>query len=329
MTAMTTIEHSEHSERSPRSRRAGRSDLRGLWVPIVTPFDRNGDVDVASLRSLARRLLHDGATGLVALGTTGEPATLTAAERRQVVETCDHVCRAADRGLIVGAGTNGTRSTLDEIELLTRGVSAAAVLIVVPYYSRPSEPAVVEHFTAIADASPVPVVAYNVPHRTGRGLGAAALIELSWHPRIIGLKQAVGALDVDTLEVLGGAGPDFQLLAGDDALITPTVLLGGAGAIAATAHVCTPAFVEMTDAALAGDHARAVELAAAVLPLVTIGCREPNPAVFKGLLARRGEITTGELRRPMTPAAAVTVDRMVEAAAAVDDLRQERLLAVP
>ncbi|MHB1711687.1 MAG: dihydrodipicolinate synthase family protein, partial [Acidimicrobiales bacterium] len=243
------------------------TDLQGLWVPIVTPFDRHGDVDLVSLEQLAGRILADGATGLVALGTTGEPATLTTEERRLVVETCDRVCRQTDRPLIVGAGTNSTRGTIDEIEHLTAGTSAIAALVVVPYYTRPSERAVIEHFSAVADAGPVPIVAYNIPYRTGRALGAPALLEMSDHPRVVGLKQAVGAVDIDTLEVLAQSGPEFQVLAGDDAFITPTVLMGGAGAIAAAAHICTPLFVEMTARGLAGDRARASELAAALLPL--------------------------------------------------------------
>lgn len=292
------------------------TDLQGLWVPIVTPFDRHAQVDIASLQQLAERLLDDGATGLVALGTTGEPATLTAEERRRVVKTCDQVCREADRRLIVGAGTNSTQGTIDEIGHLTDGTSAAAALVVVPYYTRPAEQAVVEHFT-VADRSPVPIVAYNVPYRTGRALGAAALLEMSEHPRIVGLKQAVGALDIDTLELLARSEPDFQILAGDDAFITPTVLMGGTGAIAAAAHICTRSFVEMNTHALAGDRARASELAAALLPLVTIGFSEPNPAVWKGALARQGQISKDGLRRPMTQASAATIDRLLDAAESV------------
>lgn len=288
-------------------------DLQGLWVPVVTPLHASGDVDLVALERLAGRLLEDGATGLVALGTTGEPATLTADERRRVVETCDRVCRAADRRLIVGAGSASTRETIDAVEDLTAGTSAVASLVVVPSYTRPSERAVVEHFTIVADASPVPIVVYNVPHRTGRALGAPAVLELSEHPRIVGLKQAVGAIDVDTLEVLARSPNDFQLLAGDDAFITPTVLMGGAGAIAASSHVCTWLFAEMIACGLAGDRARAIELAAGLLPLVAIGFSEPNPAVWKGILARQGQLATGDLRRPMTPASADTVDRLADA----------------
>lgn len=143
-------------------------------------------------------------------------------------------------------------------------------------------------------------------------LGARALLEMSDHRRIVGLKQAVGVIDIDTLEVLVRSAPDFQVLAGDDSFIAPTVLMGGAGAIAAAAHVCTPLFVEMTACALAGDRARASELAAALLPLVSIGFSEPNPAVWKGTLARQRAIATDDLRRLMTPASTATVDRLVE-----------------
>ncbi len=289
-------------------------DLRGLWVPIVTPFDPQGDVDLVALGELAARLLQDGATGLVALGTTGEPATLTREERRQVVETCDRACRGAGCGLMVGAGTNSTRGTIEEIETLTAGIETAAALVVVPYYTRPSERAIIEHFVAVAEASSVPVVAYNIPYRTGRGLGAAALLEISAHPNIVGLKQSVGGIDVDTLEVLAGARPGFQVLAGDDAFIVPTILMGGVGAIAAAAHLCTPVFAELAAAAIAGEGARARELAEVLLPLVVAGFSEPSPAVWKGALARRAQLTTGDLRRPMTAATPSALDRLIDVA---------------
>lgn len=297
------------------------SDLRGLWVPLVTPFDRSGAVDLLSLGRLAASLLADGATGLVVLGTTGEPATLTAEERRSVVDTCDRVCREADRDLIVGAGTNSTQGTVEEILHLTSGTRAGAALVVVPYYTRPCEAGVVGHFAAVADASPIPVVAYNVPYRTGRSLGARALLEIGAHPHVIGLKQSVGALDADTLELLSRPSPDFALLAGDDAFITPTILMGGSGAIAAAAHVCTPVFVEMTSSALGGDKARAIELATALLPVVTAGFSEPSPAVWKGLLARQGRLATGDLRSPMTAASGPAVDTLARAAARASRLQ--------
>jgi 4-hydroxy-tetrahydrodipicolinate synthase len=214
----------------------------------------------------------------------------------------------------VGAGTNGTEATIDEVSGLAVGRSVVAALVVVPYYTRPSEPAIVDHFAAVADAAPVPVLVYNVPHRTGSRLGSAALLDLAGHANVAGVKQAVGALDADTLHLLASAGRDFHVLAGDDALIAPMMLLGGAGAVAAAAHLCTPAFVALVAAAAAGDCRAARAHAAAVLPVVTAGFAEPNPALWKGALARRGELATGELRRPMTAASPAAVDRVLAAA---------------
>ena len=201
-------------------------DLGGLWIPIVTPFAVDGSIDEASLSRLGRRLLHDGVAGLVALGTTGEPATLSLAERKQVVSLCAVNCAVAGRPLMVGAGTNSTGATIQEIKDLSSAGDVDAALIVVPYYSQPSTLAIVEHFELVADASPVPIVVYNVPYRTGRGLGAGEILRLAEHQNIIGLKQAVGCLDRDTLEVLRQRPPDFAVLAGDDAFIAPDALDG-------------------------------------------------------------------------------------------------------
>jgi len=262
---------------------------------------------------LAERVLNDGATGIVALGTTGEPATLDPAERLAVVEICDAVCTKHDRGLIVGAGTNSTRGTIDEIELLTDSTNVDAVLAVVPYYTRPSQRSVVEHFQLIADVSPLPVVIYNVPYRTGRGLDSAAILEVAEHPRIVGLKQAVNALDTDTLEVLAMKSDNFAIFAGDDAFIVPSLLMGAVGTIAAAAHMCTPLFVQMVDAALAEDVPAARELAHRLLPVVTAGFAEPNPAVFKAALCEHGDIATATLRRPLSAASNTATEQLLSA----------------
>jgi 4-hydroxy-tetrahydrodipicolinate synthase len=279
------------------------TDLRGLWVPIVTPFDDRDEVDVAALRALAGHLLDGGATGLVALGTTGEPATLTGDERVVVATTCAEVCRMRDRQLIVGAGTNSTRGTLEDVARWNDVLpDTAALLVVVPYYTRPSEAGAVAHLRAVAAASTVPIVVYNVPYRTGRGLGAEGLLELAATPNIVGVKQAVGALDRDTLAVLGARPDDFQVLCGDDAFIGPTTLLGGAGAIAASAHVRTADFARLVAAALAGDVATTAALSHELLAVVDAGFAEPSPAVWKAGLHAHGLLATPAVRAPLTPA---------------------------
>jgi 4-hydroxy-tetrahydrodipicolinate synthase len=280
----------------------------GLWTPIITPFGRDGSIGESSLDRLARRLLSDGVAGLVALGTTGEPATLDQEERLHVAQICAKACADAGRGLIIGAGSNSTAGTIREIRHLTSQVEASAALVVVPYYTRPSEAAVVDHFRLVADESPIPLVMYNIPYRTGLGLGADALLDAAKHPNIVGIKQSVGCLDADTLQLLHHAPDDFSVFAGDDAFIAPTMLLGGAGAISAASHLHTHAFVQMCAAASDGDVAGASWLAGELHQLVTSGFTHPSPALWKHALAELGEITTSELRRPLTPAPGAIAD---------------------
>jgi 4-hydroxy-tetrahydrodipicolinate synthase len=280
-------------------------DLRGLWIPIVTPFSAADEVDVDALSGLANRLLDAGATGLVALGTTGEPAMLTAPERRTVVETCAAACRERSRPFIVGAGTNSTRTTIDEVAMWATAVpDATALLVVVPYYTRPSEAGIVAHFRAVAVASALPIIAYNIPYRTGRGLGAEALLQLAAIPNVVGVKQAVGALDRDTLAVLRDRPPGFHVLAGDDAYIGPLALMGGSGAIAAAAHLRTAEFAALVAAGLEGDAATTRRLAAELLATVDAGFAEPSPALWKAALAAIGVIPSDAVRAPLTAAGA-------------------------
>jgi 4-hydroxy-tetrahydrodipicolinate synthase len=215
-----------------------------------------------------------------------------------------------DRGaqLIVGAGTNDTRTTIARHEQLAEVPGIVASLAVVPYYVRPSEAGIVAHFTEVAERSPVPLVIYNVPYRTGRGLGAASLLELAAHPNVVGVKQAVGGIDADTLRVLAEAPPSFAVLGGDDAYLLPTVLMGGAGAIAAAAHVRTSDFVRMIDDGLAGRVADARARAEALLPVALALFAEPNPAVIKGVLHAQGRLPTPDVRMPLTNASKSAVD---------------------
>jgi 4-hydroxy-tetrahydrodipicolinate synthase len=281
----------------------------GLLAPIVTPFAADGAVDLDALERLGLELLDAGATGLIALSTTGEPSALSAQERDAVVAACARVC--ADRGadLVVGAGTNDTRETIRRHEALAGVPEVTASLAVVPYYVRPSEAGIVAHFQAVAERSPVPLITYNVPYRTGRGLGPEALLELAATDNVAGLKQAVGALDADTLAVLAGKPDSFAVLGGDDAFLFPTMLMGGSGAIAACSHVCTERFVAMLAAGAKGDVAAGRPHAEALLPLVGALFAEPSPAVIKGLLHAEGRIPTPDVRLPLVNAAPASVQR--------------------
>ncbi len=290
-------------------------DLHGVWVPLITPFSATGAVDIEAIERLCRDYLADGVAGIVALGTTGEAPALDADEKQAVIAACSRVCAERGAPLIVGTGTNNTRSTLAATQALAGIPAVVGALVVVPYYVRPSEAAIVEHYRVVAEVSPVPVIAYNIPSRTGRGLGAASLLELAAIPNVAGVKQAVASIDADTLELLAAKPPGFAVLGGDEAFAFPTVVMGGAGAIAAASHLCTARFVAMIECALAGklDDGRAHS--EALLPMIQAGFAEPNPAVFKGVLHAQGRISTPDVRMPLGNASAAAIERCLAAVA--------------
>lgn len=290
------------------------SSLRptGVYVPLVTPFDEHGAVDLGALGRLAEHVLDRGARGVVALATTGEPTSLDDDERAAVVGVCAEVCARRERVLIVGAGTNDTRTTILRHEALAGVPGVAASLAVVPYYVRPSEAAIVRHFQAVAARSPVPLIAYNIPYRTGRGLGAGALLDLAATANIAGVKQAVGCIDSDTLRVLAESGDDFALLGGDDAFLFPLMLMGARGAIAASANLCTRRFVDMIECGLRHEVDAGRCHAEALLPLVQALFAEPSPAVIKALLHAEGRIPTAAVRMPLAGASAQATARAFE-----------------
>jgi 4-hydroxy-tetrahydrodipicolinate synthase len=288
-------------------------DLRGVWVPLITPFDADGAVDVDAIERLCQEYLDADAAGIVALGTTGEASALDGTEKRAVIDACSRACERAHAPLIVGTGTNSTATTISATQAIEGVPAVVGALVVVPYYVRPSEAGIVSHMKAVADASPVPIVLYNIPYRTGRALGAGSLLELANYRNIAGVKQAVGSLDADTLELLADAPRGFSVLGGEDPILFPIACMGGTGAIAASAHVCTERVVAMIECGVAGKLEDGRAHAEALLPVVRAGFAEPNPAVFKGVLHAQGRIATPDLRLPMTNASAGAVARALEA----------------
>lgn len=290
--------------------------LRGVYVPLITPFDEAGAVATDAIGALIEEYVAQGATGIVALGTTGESAALNADEKAAVVATCSQVCAELRVSLIVGTGTNNTKSSIEANVGLADIPGVVAALGVVPYYVRPSEAGIVEHFKQVAAASPVPIILYNIPYRTGRALGARSVLELAGVRGIAGIKQAVGSIDTDTLEILRGAPEGFAVLAGDDPFIYPNVLMGAVGAICASAHVATARFVAMVECGIAGKVDEGRVHAEALLPVVQACFVEPNPAVFKGVLHAQGRIPTPNVRLPLLPASLPAIEAALAAIAA-------------
>ena len=272
------------------------SVFSGIWIPLVTPF-ADGAVDHAALRSLVKSYAQAGVSGLVALGTTGEPAALDAGEREAVLET---VLRAAD-GLPVVIGlayehVGHLHAALSRINELP----VAGILTPAPCYVRPSQAGIVRHFLDLADASAKPLVIYDIPYRTGVQMELQTLLTLAAHPRIQAIKDCAGSVEKTLALILDGR---LRVLAGDDINILSTLCLGGSGAIAASAHVAPAEFVGIHQAVADGRLAEARMRFHALAPAISALFSEPNPGPVKAVLAGM-RLTRDEVRPPMTPASA-------------------------
>lgn len=284
------------------------TELAGLYVPLITPFTSDGDLDAGALEHLAHRALDDGATGLVALGTTAEAATLTDAERARVLDVCDRVCRHREAPLIAGTGTNDTAHSAAALAGLACYGQVRAALTVVPYYSRPGEAGVLEHFRALARSSPVPLVIYNIPYRTGQAVSWRAMAELANTPGIAGVKHAAGSIDEDTVAMMAGRPASFSVLGGDDLYISPLLALGADGAILASAHVRTGDFARLLRLWRDGAADEARMLGHRLMHVAQSLFAEPNPVVIKGVLHRLGQIPSPVVRLPLLRASEAATD---------------------
>ena len=276
--------------------------LQGIYLPTITPFTDAGELAADALEKLAHTAIDDGASGLVALGTTAEAAALTPEEKHTVIDTCSRVCQQRAATLVVGVGSNDTRSTAAALDDLRQWPDVAAALVTVPYFTRPSEAGVIAHFAQLASQSPVPLIIYNIPYRTARSLSAETLRALADIPGVAGVKHATGGIDQDTVDFLSDPPSRFAVLGGDDAFASPLLALGASGGILASAHVRTRDFVHMVQAWQAGNALRARDLGNSLAPLSRALFAEPNPAVIKGVLHAQGRIPSPAVRLPLLPA---------------------------
>ncbi|GIH72790.1 dihydrodipicolinate synthase family protein [Sphaerimonospora thailandensis] len=286
---------------------------RGVHIPLITPFTGTGEIALDALERLAHELLDEGAAGLVALGTTAEVATLTAEEKQSVVDVVAGVCRERDAPLIVGAGSNDTAASREALAALRKVPEAVAALTLVPHFTRPGEAGVIAHFTELAADSPVPLVIYHVPYRTGQELGAETLRKLGALPGVVGVKYATGAISASTADLMADPPDGFAVLAGDDVLLSPLLAMGAHGGILASAHLATARFAELVrlwhagDAAHEGGTAHARDLGHRLAALSAALFAEPNPTVIKGVLHTQGRIPSPAVRLPLLPAGSESV----------------------
>jgi 4-hydroxy-tetrahydrodipicolinate synthase len=274
-----------------------RRTFQGSLVAMVTPF-HEGRVDEGKLRDLVEFHVANGTDGLVPCGTTGESPTLTHEEHKRVVEI---VIEQAQGRIPVVAGT-GSNSTAEAIELTRHAAAAGAAgaLLVSPYYNKPTQQGLFEHFRAIAQAAPdLPLIVYNIQGRTAVNVETETLARLAQIPNIVGVKEASGSLDQMTAVILA-CGPDFTVLSGDDNLTLPLMAVGGRGVISVVGNFLPREVAEVTHAALEGDWKQARELHLKLFPICKAMFIETNPIPVKEAMAMLGMLRA-EWRLPMCP----------------------------
>ena len=291
-----------------------RIALQGLWLPLVTPF-RNGQLDGTSLRRLVAHYAGAPVDGFILGATTGEGLTLDLAELERIAAVTRAEVRASGRPIAIYLGLSGSNTaklceTLDE----TAVWPIDGYLISTPYYARPSQRGMLQHFTVLAERATHPLMIYNIPYRTGVNLGNETMLQLADHGNIVGLKDCC-AVREQSVELLRRRPERFTILTGEDAQYFEALEDGADGAILASAHLETETFAAIRSLLLAGDREAAWGLWQGVAPLTQLLFAEPSPAPLKHWLWRTGLIDSAEVRLPMvgvSPELARRLDRDIE-----------------
>ncbi|ACV69158.1 4-hydroxy-tetrahydrodipicolinate synthase [Desulfohalobium retbaense] len=271
--------------------------FQGAFTALVTPF-KNDQVDEDAYRKLVEWQIEQGIDGLVPCGTTGESATLSHEEHKQVIKIC--VDQAKGRvPVLAGAGSNNTREAID-LTRYAKEAKADGALLITPYYNKPTPNGLVAHFKAIAQEVSMPFVVYNVPGRTGLNVQAQTMARLFHEiPEVVGVKEASGDLK-QIAEVVEACGPDFTVLSGEDFTVLPLLAVGGHGVISVTSNIAPKMMSDMCRAFRAGEQNKALGLSLELLPLCRGMFLETNPIPVKTALSMMGMMDL-ELRLPLVP----------------------------
>jgi 4-hydroxy-tetrahydrodipicolinate synthase len=270
--------------------------LTGVWIPLITPF-KDGRVDLTSYRRLVEHYIASGVAGLFPLGTTGESPTLDDDEVDEIVATT--VDLAAGRlPVFVGIGGNATRKVIKTIQRLDR-FEFAGIVSVCPYYSRPTQSGLLQHFTALSEATDRQILIYNIPYRTSVNLANDTLLRLAEQRNIVGVKDSSGSI-MQSLELLATKPAGFSVLTGEDALFFTMMCNGASGGILAAAHLATERFVAIDRLVTANDHVAARTIWSSLGGFIPKLFQEANPMPIKHCLWRRGLIASPECRLPLS-----------------------------
>jgi 4-hydroxy-tetrahydrodipicolinate synthase len=284
-----------------------RTPFTGVGTALVTPFTRSGALDEAAVRRLGRRQIDAGVHFLCPCGTTGENPTLTAAERLRMIEIL--VDEAGGQvPILAGAGGYNTAEVIHVAgEMQKRGVSG--FLSVTPYYNKPTPEGLYQHYRAIGESTPLPIIVYNVPGRTGVNVDVATLVRLAQIPNIVGVKEASGNVS-QMCDICRAVPSDFIVLSGDDALTLPLMAVGGRGIISVASNEIPAEMVQMVEAAERNDFAAARQVHGRILPLMQINFVEANPIPVKAAMAAMG-LLEDAYRLPMVPPSQVSREKIL------------------
>ncbi len=279
--------------------------FRGLGVAVVTPFDKDGNIDFNALGHLIDGQIEGNVDFLCILGTTAETPCLTASEKQSVINFA--VERVGGRvPLLLGAGGNFTAAIIDYIQTAYL-TGIAGLLIVSPNYNKPSQEGLFRHFCAVANATKLPVVIYNVPGRTGMNVSAATTLRVAEAcPNVVAVKEASGNIS-QIEEIIANAPEGFEVLSGDDGITFELLSLGATGVISVVGNALPALFAEMVHAELGGDYAKALSIHRSLLDIYKLIMIDGNPSGVKALLAAQGKIEN-VLRLPLVPASAATIE---------------------
>ena len=286
----------------------GSTTLKGCGTALATPFRGDGSLDEAAFRRLLRHQIDGGVHFLVPCGTTGESPTLTHEETLRVVEMTVAEARPAGIGVWAGAGGNNTAKVI-ELAKEYEALKVDGILSVAPYYNKPTQEGLYQHFRAVAECADLPILLYNIAGRTAINVETDTLARLARDCKnLVGVKEASGSLDQMT-QVILACGPDFSVLSGDDNLTLPLMSVGGRGVISVIANIVPRETVEMTHAALAGDWKHAREMHLKLFPLSRAVFIETNPIPVKEAMAMMGMVEP-EFRLPMCRMGAANRERL-------------------
>lgn len=277
----------------------GKSLIKGTGVALVTPFNTQGEVDYKSLRNLVDTVILGGVDFVLAMGTTSEAATLNKEEKEEVLRIIiDEVNHRVP--IVLGIGGNNTKTVIEDIKA-TNFDQIDAILSVVPYYNKPNQTGIMAHFSAIAEASPVDIILYNVPGRTSSNLSAKTVLELAnQYSNIVAIKEA-SADFTQIMEIIKHKPDNFRVLSGDDALTLPLMSIGMEGVISVVANVYPNQMSSMLNAINEGDYDGAKNIHYDMLNLIDALFMEGNPAGIKSALQQKGIIEAENLRLPLVP----------------------------